>query len=94
MEMKWMVKPQIFKVQFKIYFIVWKQRHYKGIKTIEERLKQTLQYGNEVCYEYENFDVYSLKQTLQYGNRISTVSNAKFAKQFKIDFIVWKYIVL
>ena len=53
---------------FKIDFIVWKfKSEYSGDGKYDS-LKQTLQYGNIVKPQYDNFLPNRLKQTLQYGN--------------------------
>ena len=57
-------------------------------------LKQTLQYGNSLKQIMKGSHYQSLKQTLQYGNIKYDFHNWTGQRQFKIDFIVWKFIFI
>ena len=79
-------------VQFKSYYVVWKQMKYKNKKKARQSLNRTMQYGNCILKPHPGQVMLCLNRTMQYGNTIFHIGGKTLRQRFKSYYVVWKRI--
>ena len=79
------------RMQFKSYYVVWKQKKEKTTQENKKKFKSYYVVWKLRCLSIQCFLGFRLNRTMQYGNRTECGRIGRNLRRFKSYYVVWKH---